>query len=576
MVKIDAVSASRVKFMKKKLRSNGAAPTSDTDSRATGSARTPAGYTVFRNFSADDFYPTESWQALTTILDGNGGCFGLYGPRGAGKSWLMQMAIEEVESRGGLGLWFPCPSQYDAFDFLSTLSDNLANSVERKFSRTRTIRSVLNGVRNITGASGAVLLVIGLILYGVGGITANGKVSPRGTPTLIAIFPIWVWILVAAAAFLSIILSAASIMLNVSAKLDLVREATSLRERIRFTEGMKVGANLGLSAGKGLAASLTRSNERTLSERKASVASLVFDFRNLATRIVSVLRESLVVCIDELDKIDNAEEVRSLLRNIKGIFEIRKTYFLVSISEEAAASLHMGILQSGGRNELNSSFYSTIALSPLDPAEADQLLQRRSLGHTARLGRSLCLFAGGNRRELVRMADACATYSRQRQIPLDEYTIIELLNEESFALLREITQILPEINRAVPDEEDVKYRAWMALSRDAFLSQDKFIRLGISAIHTDWEPKWVSDDWRKVREPWRRFLIRLFVAARVLQSATGKTAECLLDDDLIVKSLRDILVMATRDSGVARLMLSTCFGSDLSERFHIRTSRGSQ
>jgi KAP family P-loop domain len=553
---------------------DGGAAAAGFDMHATGPGP-PAGYTVFRNFSTEDFYPTDSWRTLRNILDGNGGCFGLYGPRGSGKSWLMQMAIAEIESEGGLGLWYPCPSDYDAFDFLSTLSDNLASSVERKFSGIKTTRSVLNGIRNITGVVAALLLVLGLTLYGVHGITSIGKTT-HGTSALTVVFPAWVWITAAAAAFLFIAFGAASIILKVSAKLSLVREATSLRERIRFTESMKVGANLGLSAGKGITASLAGSRERALSERQASIASLVFDFRNLAARIVSVLNKSLVICIDELDKIDDAEKVRSLLRNIKGIFEIRKAYFLVSVSEEAAASLHIGILHSGGRNELNSSFYSTIALPPLDPAEADQLLQHRSLGHTARLGRALCLFAGGNRRELVRMADACATYSRRRHAPLDEYTIIDLLNEESLALLQEITHVLPEGIRAAPDEEDVKYRAWMALPRDAFLSSDKFVRLGISAIHNDWEPRWATEDWKDVREPWRRFLVRLFVAARVLQSAAETTSGCLLDDDLAVKSMRDILVMATRDSGVARLLLSTCFGSDLSERFHIRPSRGSR
>lgn len=543
---------------------------------ATKSVRSQGEYSVFRNFSTDDFYATDSWRALLKILNGNGGCFGLYGPRGSGKSWLMQMAIEEVETRGGLGLWFPCPSEYDANDFLSALSDNLASAVQQRFSRIRTMNAALKAARNFAAAIAAFLIILGLVLYGVHNIVATSKTTAHDLIPLTAIFPPWVWIVATVTAFLTVLLSAASIIMNVSAKARLIREATSLRERIRFTESLRLGADLDLKAGKGLAASLTRSRERTLSERRTSVASLVFDFRSLAIHIVGGLRKPLLVCIDELDKIHNSEEVRSLLRNIKGIFEIRKTYFLVSISEEAAASLHIGILQSGGRNELNSSFYSTIGLAPLEPTEADELLRRRGLEHTPRLGRALCVFAGGNRRELVRMADACATYSQQRQAPLDEYTIIELLAEESIALLHEITQVLPEISRAAPDEEDVKYRAWMALPRDAFIGSEKFIKLGTSVIHTDWEPKWISDEWKRVREPWRRLLIRIFVAAKMLQSTTGKMGVCLLDDDSTVRNLRDILVMGTRDSGVARLMLSTYFGSDLSERFHGRQSRGSR
>src|SRR5690348_12653034 len=95
----------------------------------------PTPGTPFRSFSAQEFSQTSSWKRLVRILDGNGGAFGLYGPRGSGKSWLMLRAIHEADSRGGIGLWFPCPSDYEPSDFLSSLSDNLASAVERRFAR---------------------------------------------------------------------------------------------------------------------------------------------------------------------------------------------------------------------------------------------------------------------------------------------------------------------------------------------------------------------------------------------------------------------------------------------------------
>ena len=55
----------------------------------------------------------------------------------------------------------------------------------------------------------------------------------------------------------------------------------------------------------------------------------------------------MVIGIDELDKINDPEAVRALLRDIKGILEVTGVHFLVSVSEEAAAALQLGTLQAG-------------------------------------------------------------------------------------------------------------------------------------------------------------------------------------------------------------------------------------
>jgi hypothetical protein len=72
--------------------------------------RKAADPTPFMSFSEEAFYPTESWARLAEILTRNGGAYGLHGPRGAGKTWLMRKAITWARSEGGMGLWFPCPS----------------------------------------------------------------------------------------------------------------------------------------------------------------------------------------------------------------------------------------------------------------------------------------------------------------------------------------------------------------------------------------------------------------------------------------------------------------------------------
>jgi hypothetical protein len=69
--------------------------------------------TLFGSYSDNAFIETESWEQLKQVLTGNGGAYGLYGPRGSGKTWLMKRTIQWADDDSGVGLWFPCPSSYD-------------------------------------------------------------------------------------------------------------------------------------------------------------------------------------------------------------------------------------------------------------------------------------------------------------------------------------------------------------------------------------------------------------------------------------------------------------------------------
>jgi hypothetical protein len=478
----------------------------------------------------------------------------------------MHRAIAEVEGDGGLGLWFPCPRKYDATDFLLTLTDNLARAVEWRFARKRAAIAALNRLRNYLAIAVITLLVFALILYGAYGLNSLGKASPHPLYSLGHVYPGWLWTLIAAGAAVVAAASGGVFFYNTAAAGSLLREASVLRERMRFSANLKLTAAFDTSGSQSVVPSVSRSRETNLLERPVSVASLVFEFRNFAASIVKQLDKPLLVCIDELDKIDDTDEVRALLRDIKGVFEVDETTFLVSISEEAAASLQIGILQTGGRNEMNSSFYAVISLSPVAPDEAQQLLNSRGFGHSPRLTRAICLLAAGNRRELIRMADLCAMYALRRNVPLDEYTIVGLLAEESGALLQEIIRPWPEA-QSFEGEAAVKYDAWTALAPGKFVSAETFTRLGLNAIDQFWEPDWAGDYWTSFSESWRRLLIRLFVAAKALPVTNASAVECLLDDRDAIADLQEALIMATRDSGVARLMLQESFGGDLAGRY---------
>ena len=527
--------------------------------------------TGFRAFSPGDFRPTPSWDRLERILSGNGGCYGLYGPRGSGKSWLMLKAIDYASKRGGMGLWFPCPSEYDADEFLSSLSDNLANAIEQRFVSNDLLSNILTGVRRVLIAIAAIPLAIAIVVYLIR--LFSGRIM--STHQIVALLPSWLWIIVLVAIYLLLPLFGLQFIRTLRSPGRLVRDATALRERIRFTASLKSGAELGLGGGaKSFTASLKRSREKALAERPTTIASLVFDFRNLAEAMARIMKP-IVIGIDELDKLPDPAAARSLLRDIKGIFEVTGVHFLVSVSEEAAAALQLGTLQVEGRNVFNSSFYTIIELPPLEESLTRELLKARGYDTDEDQTYALCLVSAGNQRDLVRIADATlGQYVGRSKASEGEITkasegeiICWTMKEESSALLAEIIRYSPT-SSSKPVDEKAKSGAWQALSPAYFKSVDSFVSLGREDIGKYWTASWQDASWASVNEPWRRLLVRLFVSANWLElcdkvhSSRDSTAKRSIFMDLL-----NVMIMAGQDAGVARLMLEIRFGEDLSAEY---------
>lgn len=524
----------------------------------------PGPGTVFRGFSPTAFHETASWFRLERILESDGGCYGLYGPRGSGKSWLMLNAIDYADKKHGMGLWFPSPSEYDAYAFLSSLSDNLANNVERTFIINNNLTNYLTAARRVLILIVTVPLALAIFVYFIRGISS----ARIGTITVADLMPIWLWIIVAFAAYLLIGVFAFQQVRNNRPAGRLVREATALRERIRYTASLKYGAEAEVKGTyKFIDAAFKRSQEKALAERPTTIASLVFDFRNLVELVAHLVKAPVVIGIDELDKMQDPQAARALLRDIKGIFEVTGVHFLVSVSEEAAAALQLGTLQTGGRNEFNSSFYTVIELPPLGPDECEQLLQSRGYDITLSQTHGLCLISAGNQRELVRIADATVGGLTESGSTLESHVVVSALKEESYALLKEI------INNPTGDSSkklriEAKAGAWRALPRESFQSIESFVSLGKGAIKTYWEPSWSDDGWIGVSESWRRLLVRMFVAASFLELDDGMSKSgSTLPDDSVIADLLQVMIMAGQDAGVARLMLESRFGEELSGRY---------
>jgi hypothetical protein len=492
---------------------------------------TPPGTTVFRAFERANFLEWPSWRRLEEILGSNGGSFGLSGPRGAGKSWLMLCAIDEVRAaRGdrperGIGLWYPSPSEYDPLAFLASLSDGLANEIERRFRREHPLRDAIGWNWMV---SLGLPLIVGFSVY-----AANVKTETEASSITLGVM---------AALTVGLVTRLWVAWLRARRPEErLLREAALVRERVRYTLTRREASELGAEAGRGFVARARTSRERELVERPTTLSTLVNDFRALAAEAGEVAGR-VVIAIDELDKMAEPEKVRALLRDIKGIFDVPRVHFLVSVSDEAARSLKLGALT--GRNEFNSSFYTVIEVPPAEPRQCAALLAARSATPES-VGVALGILAGGNPREVLRLAE----FAGVADTPAE--AVVRALREEALNLRRDI--VTAENADGTPNlGEESRLQSFMNLPDGDFDSIQRFTMLADRALDDGmWAPPWKDDGWEaRFAETWRRLMVRLAVAHELIVNA-----ESLVDDSVFGIHLQDVVTAASQSASLARVVL---------------------
>lgn len=84
-----------------------------------------------------------------------------------------------------------------------------------------------------------------------------------------------------------------------------------------------------------LGAKLFKSKE--LETRPVSVPGLTAECSDFMEKVADVFGGKCVICLDELDKISEPEQLTELLKGVKGILGRQNTYFLLTVSEDALA-----------------------------------------------------------------------------------------------------------------------------------------------------------------------------------------------------------------------------------------------
>jgi hypothetical protein len=263
---------------------------------------------VFAAWDSELFVDSYVSERVQTIIKAKrGGNYGLTAPRGTGKSWLLNQAVEWATKANGLGLLFPSPSKDKPDAFLAALSEVFAQSYMDyyidKHSRSVTVegrqrRMLYTTILGLTFYLGIALIILGVL----------GKHAPKFSGLL----------------YSGIILVVGSMIGVVyTSGLFRRRRTTAYERAVEFRRQARYATVLSnsdeLSGGvsrSGASLGFKKSRAEQFTERPVTMSSLVHGFREFCKNVVAAIDGPVVIAIDELDKIENTDDVIELLRAI--------------------------------------------------------------------------------------------------------------------------------------------------------------------------------------------------------------------------------------------------------------------
>lgn len=227
----------------------------------------------------------------------------------------------------------------------------------------------------------------------------------------------------------------------------------------------------------------SRSQRDRASAYGQSLMSLIADYRSFAAMVVYRLKQgalghsenrkfSVLICVDELDKIVEFEDIRAFVRRIKAIFEVPGLYYYVSLAEDTLTKLYLGPAE--GKNEIDSAFDHIVRIAPVscDMAEAIAAHYLNAHGFSdgpPRLARTIATLSFGVPRDIIRRCDEFIARSDPRSIAPSQlafdlrkrqglmgYDLQQLTSSQTAELAREpyVSAVYAQqlLNNGLPDE----------------------------------------------------------------------------------------------------------------------------
>jgi hypothetical protein len=381
-----------------------------------------------------------------------GGSIGLAGPRGVGKTTLMKAYCNsegvQINSREVVSVMLPAPVEYNAREFIIHLFSKFCRKILEQQGRLNAFshdvvgpfKQEQNAGRKLSALSRVVsplAIVLGALSITASFAIAYLKVlsSREGMDDMQQVAMDPVLEVIAAMGLNPAIYLNAGVFLLILAYAPVIRKIVlrfmgnkhpnSFSERSNtdaegFVEGwyknlvfqqrFTSGWSGSLSLPMGLAGS--QKGDTTLARNPLSLPEIVDGFREVVDyttqeklKTSSIASQAslpltVIIGIDELDKVHKTEHVRQFLNDVKALFNLENCFFLISISEDAMANFEMRGVPI--RDVFDSSFDDVVYLKYLTSDDSARLLHRRVVGLPMPFLNFLFCFSGGLPRDLIR------------------------------------------------------------------------------------------------------------------------------------------------------------------------------
>lgn len=467
-----------------------------------------------------DTASTQRFRAAVARIHGSG-ALGLAGPRGSGKTALINQYVAGLRETGDefepIGITVACPVHYEARDFVLHLHATLCRAIidrvddrseDQRRRRTVSLRGfeIIATVRRVllflAVLAGAVYLIVrpDFALPIVPQLLRPARQPAAWMQPLLAIGGLAAMGLFGAVLRLArqVFLTLTDVLLVIvtftgSAQLRLSRRRGTSERRMLKQETLAELRHIKLlqTSTTGWSGTVTtpwalsvgRSKSVALAERAQTFPEAVDALRGLIARCTETLGQ-VVIAIDELDKITSAERAQTFINEIKGIFGVPGCLYIVSVSDDALVTFEHSAL--GVRDAFDTAFDELVRLEYLSLADSLALLHSRVIGIPEPFGWLCHCLSGGLPRELLRLLRRVADHRHLRPAPTLAEVCESLVGEDLAMRSREFRIMASRLTGRAP-AETLKHLNRTASAKELLATAKQLVRrpAGVTDPDTD-------------------------------------------------------------------------------------------
>jgi Cdc6-like AAA superfamily ATPase len=469
---------------------------------------------------------------------------GISGPRGIGKTTIMRQLCARYQDHY-VGVYVPAPVKYSPADFVRTIHQRTAEEILEAHGAPLQdpLLTQRNGVLTVrlVAAAGVLLCAAAVLLIK----WRNHDLS---------------WPLTAGSALAAtavVLLASLGVSYVTTTRVQRLRDknpvalARAELERLAWSTKTQTSSTNSLAL-RGL--SLEDSSTIELVERETSHPQRVDAFQKFAALYRKVSNRTIIVAVDELDKISTPDEAIDVINGLKDLMHGVGIHFLVSVSEDALARFALRGIPL--RDAFDSTFDTIADVDRFSVDDASDLLMGRVVGMPQVLAYYCHALSGGIPRDLIRFCRECVDVGHREPASTPSAAVISavardhatgLLNgaairakqerSDSLQGLLEVREVLHrtpadclfgELDRAAEflwDERVLDERLDLVPALPVVLAV-------ISTASSYFGRKWTGALWRAEAESGR--------AARITNSAASCIAEASVDTRVALRHLASL------------------------------------